>query len=63
MRAVYLRHVPCEDPGAFASSLMKHGISIECHLVPENGLPQDPGEMLSMNDGPMSVNDLQAIET
>jgi hypothetical protein len=42
---------------------MKHGISIECHLVPKNGLPQDPGEMLSMKDGPMSVNDLQASET
>ncbi len=28
MRAVYLRHVPCEDPGAFASALMKHGICL-----------------------------------
>jgi hypothetical protein len=63
MRAVYLRHVPCEDPGAFASAHMKHGILVECHLVPENGLPQDPGEMLSKKDGPMSVNDLQASET
>jgi hypothetical protein len=42
---------------------MKHGISLECHLVPKNGLPQDPGDLRNMKDGPMSVNDLQASET
>ena len=56
MRAVYLRHVPFEDPGAFASALMKHGISIECHLFPKNGLPQDPGDLLIVMGGPMLVN-------
>ena len=57
MRAVCLQHVPFEGPGAFASALMKHGISIECHLVPKNGLPQDPGDLLIIMGGPMSVND------
>jgi GMP synthase (glutamine-hydrolysing) len=55
MRAVCLQYVPIEGPGAFASALMKHGISLECHLFPKNGLPQDPGDLLSMKDGPMSV--------
>ena len=63
MRAVYLQHVTFEGPGAFASALMKHGISLECHLVPKNGFPQDPGDLLSMKDGPMSVNDPRASET
>jgi GMP synthase-like glutamine amidotransferase len=36
---------------------MKHGISIECHLVPKNGLPQDPGDLLIVMGGPMSMND------
>ena len=40
MRAVCLQYVPIEGPGAFASALMKHGISIECHLFPKNGLPK-----------------------
>ncbi len=63
MRAVCLQHVPFEGPGAFASALMKHGISLECYLVPKNGLPQDPGDLLSMKDGPMSVNDPRASAT
>ena len=63
MRAVCLQHVPFEGPGAFASALMKHGISLECYLVPKNGLPQDPGDLLSMKDRPMSVNDPRASET
>jgi GMP synthase (glutamine-hydrolysing) len=63
MRAGCRQHVPFEDPGAFASALMKHGISIECHLFPKNGLPQDPGDLLIVMGGPMSVNDPQATET
>jgi len=57
MRAICLQHVPFEGPGAFASALMKHSISIECHLVPKNGLPQDAGDLLIVMGGPMSVND------
>ena len=57
MRAICLQHVTFEGPGAFASALMKHSISIECHLVPKNGLPQDAGDLLIVMGGPMSVND------
>ena len=58
MRAICLQHVSFEGPGAFASALMRHGISIECHLVPENGLPhQDSSDLLIVMGGPMSVND------
>jgi len=63
MLAVCFQQVPFEGPGAFASALMKHGISLECHLVPKNGLPQDPRDLLSMKDGPMSVSDPRASET
>lgn len=57
MRAVCLQHVSFEGPGAFAAALMKHGSSIECHLVPKKGLPQDSGDLLIVMGGPMSVND------
>ena len=57
MRAVCLQHVSFEGPGAFAAALMKHGSSIECHLVPKKGLPQDSGDLLIVIGGPMSVND------
>lgn len=57
MRAVCLKHVPFEGPGAFATSLAKHGCSLDCRLVPKNGLPPDPGDLLIVMGGPMSVND------
>jgi GMP synthase (glutamine-hydrolysing) len=57
MRAICLQHASFEGPGAFESALMKHGTSIECHLVPKNGLPQDSGDLLIIMGGPMSVND------
>lgn len=57
MRAVCLQHVPFEGPGAFAASLAKRGVRIEHHLVPENGLPNDTGDLLIVMGGPMSVND------
>jgi GMP synthase-like glutamine amidotransferase len=57
MRAVCLQHVPFEGPGAFAPSLAKRGVQIEHHLVPENGLPKDTGDLLIVMGGPMSVND------
>lgn len=57
MRAVCLQHVLFEGPGAFAASLAKRGVQIEHHLVPENGLPKDAGDLLIVMGGPMSVND------
>ena len=57
MRAVCLQHVPFEGPGAFAGLLEKRGYQIDQRLVPEVGLPDDPGDVLLVMGGPMSVND------
>lgn len=57
MRAVCLKHVPFEGPGAFATSLYARGITLERYLVPSDGLPKDAGELLLVMGGPMSVND------
>jgi len=56
-RAICLQHVPFEGPGAFAKALAKRGVSIECSLVPKDGLPKDTGDLLIVMGGPMSVND------
>ena len=57
MRAVCLKHVPFEGPGAFATALTARGVSLERYLVPQDGLPKDAGNMLIVMGGPMSVND------
>jgi GMP synthase (glutamine-hydrolysing) len=57
MRAVCLQHVPFEGPGAFAKALANRGVSLECYLVPQDGLPKDSGDLLIVMGGPMSVND------
>ena len=57
MRAVCLQHVPFEGPGAFAASLKQHGVDIRQVLVPRDGLPNDPADLLIVMGGPMSVND------
>lgn len=57
MRAVCLKHVPFEGPGALASALTARGVSLERYLVPKDGLPPDPGDLLIVMGGPMSVND------
>jgi GMP synthase-like glutamine amidotransferase len=57
MRAVCLQHVPFEGPGAFARSLSRRGATLERVLVPKEGLPRDPGDLLIVMGGPMSVND------
>lgn len=57
MRAVCLQHVPFEGPGAFAASLKQRGVEIQQVLVPRDGLPRDPGDLLIVMGGPMSVND------
>ena len=57
MRAVCLKHVPFEGPGAFATALTERGMSLERYLVPQDGLPKDAGDLLIVMGGPMSVND------
>lgn len=57
MRAVCLQHVPFEGPGIFANLFEKRSITLSCHLVPADGLPSNPGDLLLVMGGPMSVND------
>ncbi|BFU95238.1 MAG: GMP synthase family protein [Nitrospira sp.] len=57
MRVVCLQHVPFEGPGAFEKSLATRGVNLERHLVPQDGLPKDSGDLLIVMGGPMSVND------
>lgn len=57
MRAVCLKHVPFEGPGAFATHLYTRGVTLERYLVPKDGLPKDAGDLLLVMGGPMSVND------
>ena len=57
MRAVCLKHVHFEGPGAFATALTNLGVSLDYYLVPKDGLPPDPGDLLIVMGGPMSVND------
>ncbi|MEQ1794363.1 MAG: type 1 glutamine amidotransferase [Nitrospira sp.] len=57
MRAVCLKHVPFEGPGAFATALTDRGVTLDHYLVPQDGLPKDPGDLLIVMGGPMSVND------
>ena len=60
MRAVCLKHVPFEGPGAFATALTERGVSLERYLVPQDGLPKDAGDVLIVMGGPMSANDPDA---
>ena len=57
MRAVCLKHVPFEGPGAFATALTTRGVNLDRYLVPQDGLPKDAGDLLIVMGGPMSVND------
>jgi GMP synthase-like glutamine amidotransferase len=57
MRAICLQHVAFEGPGALAACLEKRGVRLFRRLVPEQGLPPDPGDLLVVMGGPMSVND------
>lgn len=57
MRAVCLKHVPFEGPGAFATALTARDVSLDQYLVPQDGLPKDAGDLLIVMGGPMSVND------
>jgi GMP synthase-like glutamine amidotransferase len=57
MRAVCLKHVSFEGPGALATALSVRGVSLDRYLVPQDGLPKDSGDLLIVMGGPMSVND------
>lgn len=57
MRAVCLQHVPFEEPGAFATALTNQGVGLDRYLVPNDGLPNDTGDLLIIMGGPMSVDD------
>lgn len=56
-RAICLQHVRFEGPGALTTALARRGLRLEHALVPHEGLPKDPGELLIIMGGPMSVND------
>ncbi len=55
-RAICLQHVAFEGPGAFADLLVEQEFIVSNHLVPKVGLPPDPGDVLLVMGGPMSVN-------
>ena len=57
MRAVCLKHVPFEGPGALANALTTRCVSLDRYLVPQDRLPKDAGDLLIVMGGPMSVND------
>ncbi len=57
MRAVCLKHVSFEGPGAFLQALTNRGAQLDHYLVPKDGLPRDAGDLLIVMGGPMSVND------
>jgi GMP synthase (glutamine-hydrolysing) len=59
MRVVVLQHEPFEGPGAWVETLLAHGATVECVLVPDRGVPEraaDADLLISMG-GSMSVND------
>ena len=57
MRAVCLKHVPFEGPGAFATALTERGVSLERISSHKTDCPKDAGDLLIVMGGPMSVND------
>lgn len=48
-----LQQVSFEGPGVFRPSLEKRGYEVRHWLVPSEGLPADPGDLLLMMGGPM----------
>ena len=52
-----LQHVPFEGPGVFRPYLEREGYQVQLSLVPQQGIPPDPGDFLLIMGGPMSVND------
>jgi GMP synthase-like glutamine amidotransferase len=56
-KAVCLQHVSFEGPGCFEKLLNDAGYALHWSMVPQEGIPSDPGEFLLIMGGPMSVND------
>jgi GMP synthase (glutamine-hydrolysing) len=59
MRVVVLQHESIEGPGVWVETLLEHGASVDCVLVPARGVPDGAGRadlVISMG-GSMSVND------
>jgi GMP synthase (glutamine-hydrolysing) len=59
MRVVVLQHEAIEGPGVWIETLLEHGASVACTLVPHGGVPPhaaDADLVISMG-GSMSVND------
>jgi GMP synthase (glutamine-hydrolysing) len=59
MRVVVLQHESIEGPGVWVETLLEHGASVECVLVPLRGVPDGAARsdlVISMG-GSMSVND------
>ena len=57
MRAVCLKHVPFEGPGAFATALTARGVSLERYLVPTRRAAEGCGRSVDRDGWAMSVND------
>jgi GMP synthase (glutamine-hydrolysing) len=59
MRVVVLQHESIEGPGVWTETLLEHGASVECVLVPKSGVPAhaEDAELLISMGGSMSVND------
>jgi GMP synthase (glutamine-hydrolysing) len=59
MRVIVLQHESIEGPGVWVETLLEHGASVECVLVPARGVPHGAARsdlVISMG-GSMSVND------
>jgi len=59
MRVVVLQHESIEGPGVWAETLLEHGASVECVLVPARGVPAgaERADLVISMGGSMSVND------
>jgi GMP synthase (glutamine-hydrolysing) len=59
MRVVVLQHESIEGPGVWAETLLEHGASVECVLVPMGGVPEAAAgaDLVISMGGSMSVND------
>ena len=61
MHTVCPRHVPSDGLGVFATALTVHGMSLERHLVPQDGLPKDLGNLLNVMAQSISLNHLDPL--
>lgn len=62
MRTTCLRHVPFEDPGAVAASLVKRGVGLERYCVPRDGLQKDGGDLSIAMGGVVALRQLGNLQ-